>query len=74
MSGIGPVEPAGPVETHTGDDPATPQDAGDHDVIGTDEPRLTDRWHALIAARPRRRSLAAAAVTLARGRMAPDRS
>ncbi|MCX5047440.1 MULTISPECIES: hypothetical protein [unclassified Streptomyces] len=64
MSGIGPVEPAGPVEAHTGDAPATPQDAPPPDVIGTDSPRLTDRWHALLP-RTRATALAAAAATLA---------
>lgn len=53
MTGIGPVEPTN-----------APDTAPSYDVIGTDFPRLTDRWHTL-APRVRRSVLAAAAATAA---------
>lgn len=64
MSGIGPVEPAGPVEAHTDHDSDARPDAPPPDVIGADSPRLTDRWHTLPP-HTRTTVLATAAATLA---------
>ncbi|MER6128671.1 hypothetical protein ABT173_40150 [Streptomyces sp. NPDC001795] len=55
MSGIGPVEPVEPVE---------PEPV--HDVIGSDSPRLSDRWTGLPA-RTRGAALAAAAALAVTG-------
>ncbi|WP_405873836.1 MULTISPECIES: hypothetical protein [unclassified Streptomyces] len=65
MSGVGPVEPADPTEAHPrGDTPHTPQAGPPPDVIGTDSPRLTERWRALPP-RTRTTALATAAAALA---------
>lgn len=55
MSGIGPVEPAEPAEPRTG-----------HDVIGSDPPRLSDRW-ARLPARTRAAVLGTAAALAVTG-------
>ncbi|MGW2555815.1 hypothetical protein [Streptomyces sp. NPDC001635] len=50
MSGIGPVEPVEPAESERG-----------HDVVGSDAPRLSDRWNRL-SSRTRTAALGAAAL------------
>ncbi|MFI5660065.1 hypothetical protein [Streptomyces sp. NPDC051684] len=56
MTGIGPVEPHEPAaDSH----PRTPHPA---DIVGTDSPRMHDRWTALL---PRRRRLLIAAIVAA---------
>ncbi|MFD5076697.1 hypothetical protein [Streptomyces sp. NPDC058371] len=67
MSGTGPVEPADPTRATAADDPTgtnSPRAEPDHDIIGTDSPRLSDRWHALPP-RVRHGALAAGAVAAA---------
>ncbi|WP_328746532.1 hypothetical protein OHT57_13120 [Streptomyces sp. NBC_00285] len=56
MTGIGPVEPVN-----------SPQTGDSHDVIGVDEPRLTDRWNTwwnTLSPRARRTALGTTALTL----------